>query len=193
MMTPNRKPYKIRWSRLFLCMSLVAMVVGGVFSNASYFWHLSLWTHRIGLRDELWMKDGSLVITRFSPVKLQPDGKVWYEVESRDPVRFFARQRRFGEDPWQGETIGFRVDQRYRLLGFEYATGEYIPPFSWQHPWMPFRGIKVPLVALFLIGSVYPTVRFFLRYQKNAGQKRFEVSKSTDATSDGPLDSFVSI
>ena len=85
MMTPNRKPYKIRWSRLFLCMSLVAMVVGGVFSNASYFWHLSLWTHRIGLRDELWMKDGSLVTKEKSYCRIHAANQEKCDKRNFDP------------------------------------------------------------------------------------------------------------
>lgn len=55
---------------------------------------------------------------------------------------------------WEG--VGYQTDRRWRLFGFEYATGIFWPPFVTQHPKVPFTVLSVPLWLLVPIFALLP-------------------------------------
>ena len=54
--------------------------------------------------------------------------------------------------------MGYTVNERQRYFGFEYATGEYWPPFVWQHPKVPFTVCQIPIWVLITLFIALPLI-----------------------------------
>jgi hypothetical protein len=76
-----------------------------------------------------------------------------------------------GDNSWW-EGIGYTVRDRHRMCGFEYATGRYWPPFSWQHPKMPFTVYQVPMWAIIVPFTLVPLVRLADRSRESSAAVR---------------------
>ena len=63
-----------------------------------------------------------------------------------------------GENSWW-ERIGYTVTSRYRAYSFEYASGQYWPPFVWRHPKVPFTVYNLPVWSLIALFSLLPLLR----------------------------------
>ena len=154
------------WSSLvLLTVSVVNAIGAAVLGNASFFWHVN-YLENGDVRKEVWLEDGMFTRAQFYGCQFPADGKIWYGIEWQNPSRLFARKPiRRAADHWNDEPVGWTVERRYGFLGFEYATGEFWPPFAWQHPRMPFQRVKIPLLAVFFAGCIYPAIRLWRRHK----------------------------
>lgn len=77
------------------------------------------------------------------------------------------------------EPIGFAVERKRWIPGFEYAEGDFWPPLFWRHPRMPFQRIRISLSAVFILGAVYPMYWLVQRVRRGA-PARAEAADRTD-------------
>jgi len=133
---------------LLLCIAVVVLWVLSYRGVGSIVW---TW-HDV--RYELNSGRGRLIATRFHPWPKQP----WF-------VEF---------EPGQVDVspgIGWSGIRHHRG-GFEYTSGQYLPPFSWQIPRTNYRRVGVPQWFIALLTAVAPTlftVRFLRRRRAKPG------------------------
>jgi hypothetical protein len=86
----------------------------------------------------------------------------WGFYEPESPKQFAAFKELtawwHGDNSWW-QRVGYTVTSRKRVAGFEYAVGEYWPPFVWQHPKVPFTVHQFPLLAIVLLFLLLPLCR----------------------------------
>jgi hypothetical protein len=139
-----------------------------IIGNASFFYHFWGFRQTDGIRHEVAIGDGLLVICGTGPYRFPDGGKTWYTYEK--PIRSFAARRGDPNDEFSGEGVGFRIDRKYSIPGIEYTSGKFIPPFIWQHPIVPFAKTKVSFLLMFVVCAAYPAMRFWLSWRRSNRQ-----------------------
>jgi hypothetical protein len=165
-----------RWHRSCGCLipSAVIVILASVLGNLSFVWTLNLHWYGHGIFRELQMAGGAMTLVRIANCRFPDDKTLYYSID-----RYNFRELRYGrqpgsldDDPWKGEPVGFTVEHRYGVPGFEYATGDFWPPFSWQHPHLPFTRTRVSLFAIVVLGCVYPVLWYRKHRIRQASQVR---------------------
>ncbi|MEI8378812.1 MAG: hypothetical protein WCJ09_01700 [Planctomycetota bacterium] len=149
--------------KILLTISIFIAAISGVAGNISFFCHFDLQWHENGLYHWFTITDGTLVLVRLNQCQLPADGKIWYEVEWQNRS-LLHRLRQIESD----EPTGFTVERKRWIPGFEYAKGDFWPPFVWHHPKMRFQRIRISLVVVFILGSVYPAYGLVQRVRRGA-------------------------
>ena len=117
---------------LLLCISTIVLWVLSYRGIASLVWA------KHGVRYEFNSGGGQLIATRFHPWPEQP----WF-VEF-DPGPFGLPPGA----PWSGI--------RHHVAKFEYASGQYLPPFAWQVPRTNYRRVGMPEWFAALLTAAMP-------------------------------------
>ncbi|MFO1040293.1 MAG: hypothetical protein U0941_00820 [Planctomycetaceae bacterium] len=137
--------------KILLTISLFIAAVSGVAGNGSFFCHFRLQWQRNGFLHQIGIEDGTFFRVRLSQCQLPEDGKFWYLIEWQHGSLLHRIRRAMNNEP-----VGFVVERKRWIPGFEYAEGNFWPPLLWQHPHMPFQRIRISLPAVFILGAVYP-------------------------------------
>jgi hypothetical protein len=121
------------------------------------------------VRYDIRIERGSFVFDVLRNYRFQTRFRVFSDnIESSEQrARFEAFLKQNGDRSWW-EGYGHRVKYRQRFLGFEYAAGEYLPPFYWQHPMVPFVVYQVPLLFFLVVPALmYLVLRLERRIQSS--------------------------
>lgn len=113
------------------------------------------WSHS-GKLTSIQVERGSILFLELHNYKFNtPFRWNFYHPETKERLASFKKLTAWwhGDNSWW-ERVGYTVHARRRCCGFEYASGQYWPPFAWQHPKVPFTVLQIPLwafVAVFLL------------------------------------------
>ncbi|HEY7115828.1 MAG TPA: hypothetical protein VH475_04525 [Tepidisphaeraceae bacterium] len=135
-------------------VSLVLCAATGLAWVRSYAYLVGMSGTVGNVRYEIFSQRGQVVLVRFQP---------WAEASAAtcfwDPVGPIDNSP--AARAWGPVGIGWDAQTYHRWIGFEYASGIYTPPFSWQLPRAPFRRIGMPLWSLITVFALAPSRGFW--------------------------------
>lgn len=111
-----------------------------------------------GKRYDINVERGLLLVRQLHDYRLDTPFR-WGFYEPKTPKQFAAftdLSAWWHGDNSRWERVGYTVNTRRRLMGFEYASGQFWPPFVWQHPKVPFTVYQTPLWALIVLFMLLP-------------------------------------
>ncbi len=158
----------------------IAAVIGGVFVAMTIFVYCLSFSRAVtcfwsvpGKRYDIKVERGCLLMHQLHDYRFNtPFRWGYYEPETpREFASFKTLSWWHGDNSWW-ERIGHTVNARQRCAGFEIASGEYWPPFIWQHRKVPFSAYQVPLwVFMALCGPLplYRISRIVLSARRRSG------------------------
>lgn len=132
-------------------------VLLGIVTSSSQYYRQALFWNKNSVRTEVELTHAAISWRTLSPVRFHDSRKFHYGgmFSTRRPVplslKDTAELDRSGRSAWEG--VGWQVKQRTRFLGYESATGTFIPPAYWmQSQTIHFEYRQYPLWP-FILGS----------------------------------------
>lgn len=149
-------------------VAVIWSYVGTIPRGFTCFWSVSTTRYDINI------ERGSLLVRQLHDYEFNTPFR-WSSYQPETPKQFAD----FMELPswWHGdnswwERVGYTVESRKRFAGFEYAYGEYWPPFVWRHPKVPFTVHQIPLLAIAGLFMLLPLCRGCRKVSAVIGRKK---------------------
>ena len=139
---------------------ICAVAVILVYTITSYRGFTCFWSAP-AKRYDIYIEHGSVLVRQLHHYEFNTPYQ-WGFYQPESPKQFAAFKELtawwHGDNSWW-QRVGYTVTSRQRVAGFEYAVGEYWPPFVWQHRKVPFTVHQFPLVAVALLFLLLPLCR----------------------------------
>lgn len=111
-----------------------------------------------GSRYDIWIDRGDVIVRRLHNYRFGTSlNWGFYKVAPEKQLEALKKLPAWwhgDNSKWEG--IGYTVRERFRLCGFELASGRYWPPFFWQHPKVPFTILQIPLWSIAALCAAFP-------------------------------------